>query len=109
MFLDERRLEALVRDARRIAVVGLSPRPERPSYQVARDLQRVGFTIVPVNPCGGVILGEPGYPNLETAAGAAGPIDLGDVFRRSGFVPELLSVLLQIPAPLLLRSARVRP
>ena len=100
MFPDERRLEALVRDARRIAVVGLSPRPERPSHQVARDLQRVGFTIVPVNPCGGVILGEPVYPNLETAAAAAGPIDLVDVFRRSEFVPELLPVLLQIRPPL---------
>ena len=93
---DDRRLEELVRAARRIAVVGLSPRPERPSHGVARYLQRAGFTIVPVNPSGGsIILGEPVYPNLETAAAAVGPIDLVDVFRRSEFVPALLPALLQ--------------
>jgi predicted CoA-binding protein len=93
---DDRRLEELVRAARRIAVVGLSPRPERPSHRVARYLQQSGFTIVPVNPSGGnIILGEPVYPNLETAAAAAGPIDLVDVFRRSEFVPALLPALLQ--------------
>jgi predicted CoA-binding protein len=92
---DDRRLEQLVRGARRIAVVGLSPRPERPSHRVARYLQQAGFTIVPVNPVGGVILDEPVHANLETAAAAAGPIDLVDVFRRSEFVPALLPALLQ--------------
>jgi uncharacterized protein len=93
---DDRRLGELVRSARRIAVVGLSPRPERPSHGVARYLQQSGFTIVPVNPSGGsVILGEPVYPNLEAAAAAVGPIDLVDVFRRSEFVPALLPGLLQ--------------
>jgi predicted CoA-binding protein len=92
---DERRLEELVRGARRIAVVGLSPRPERPSHRVARYLQQSGFTIVPVNPVGGIILGEPVHPDLESAAAAAGPIDLVDVFRRSEFVPALLPALLK--------------
>ncbi len=93
---NDRRLEELVRAARRIAVVGLSPRPERPSHGVARYLQQRGFTIVPVNPSGGsIILDEPVYPNLETAAAAVGPIDLVDVFRRSEFVPALLPALLQ--------------
>lgn len=94
MALDDRRLEDLVRDARRIAVVGLSPRPERPSHRVARYLQRAGFTIVPVNPVGGVILGESVHPTLQSAA-AAGPIDLVDVFRRSEFVPALFPALLE--------------
>ena len=91
---DDRRLGELVRAARRIAIVGLSPRPQRPSHGVGRYLKRAGFTIVPVNPCGGVILGEPVHPNLETAAAAAGPIDLVNVFRRSEFVPELLPAIL---------------
>jgi uncharacterized protein len=92
---DERRLEELVRGARRIAVVGLSPRPERPSHRVARYLQQSGFTIVPVNPVGGIILGEPVHPDLESAAAAAGPIELVDVFRRAEFVPALLPALLK--------------
>jgi uncharacterized protein len=93
---DERRLEELVRGARRIAIVGLSSRRERPSHRVARYLQRMGFAIIPVNPSGGIILGEPVYPNLETAAAAAGPIDVVDIFRRSELVPELLPALLEL-------------
>ena len=59
-------------------------------------MQRAGLTIIPVNPRGGVILGEPVHPNLETAAVAAGPIDLVDVFRRSEFVAALLPALLEV-------------
>jgi predicted CoA-binding protein len=93
---EERRLKELVLGARRIAIVGLSPRHDRPSNRVARYLQRSGFTIVPVNPSdGSVILGEPVHPNLETASAVAGPIDLVDVFRRSELVPALLPALLQ--------------
>ena len=105
---DEHRVEELVRDARRIAIVGLSPRHERPSHRVARYLQRAGLTIVPVNPRGGVILGEPVHPNLETAAVAAGPIDLVDVFRRSEFVAELLPALLKERPPLVWLQEGVR-
>lgn len=76
-------------------MVGLSPRPERPSHGVARYLQRAGFTIIPVHPAGGTILGEPVYPDL-IAARAAGPIDLVDVFRRSEFIPELLPAILAV-------------
>ena len=47
---DDRRLAELVRRAQRIAIVGLSPRPERPSHGVARYLQRAGYTIIPVHP-----------------------------------------------------------
>jgi uncharacterized protein len=93
---DDRRLAELVRGARRIAVVGLSPRPERPSHGVARYLQRAGFTIIPVHPSGGRILGEPVHPDLGSAASAAGPIDLVNVFRRSEFVPDLLAPILQV-------------
>lgn len=91
---DDARLAELVRSARRIAIVGLSPRPERPSHGVARYLQRAGYKIIPVHPAGGTILGEPVHPDLVSAAAVAGPIDLVNVFRRSEFVPELLPALL---------------
>jgi predicted CoA-binding protein len=88
-------------------VVGLSPRPERPSHGVARYLQRAGYTVVPVHPAGGIILGEPVYPDL-IAARAAGPIDLVDVFRRSEFIPELLPAILAVRPSLVWLQQGVR-
>lgn len=89
------RIGEILRTSRRIAVVGLSPRPERPSHGVATYLQQVGYTIIPVRPTGTSILGEPVQPTLRAAA-AAGPIDIVDVFRRSEFVPALLEDLLAV-------------
>lgn len=93
---EDLRVAELVRSARRIAVIGLSPRPERPSHGVAKYLQRAGYKIIPVHPAGGTILGEPVYPDLLSAAAAAGPIDLVDVFRRSEFVSGLLPAILEV-------------
>ena len=106
--VDDQRLAELVRRAQRIAVVGLSPRPERPSHGVATYLQRAGFTIIPVHPSGGRILGEPVHPDLVTAASAAGPIDLVNVFRRSEFVPDLLAAILQVRPALVWLQQGVR-
>jgi predicted CoA-binding protein len=91
----EAELAEILRTARRIAVVGLSPKPERPSHSVAAYLQRVGYEIVPVHPAGGVTLGARVHPDLRSAA-ATGPIDIVDIFRRSEFVPALLDDLLAI-------------
>jgi hypothetical protein len=74
-------LRALLRDARTIAVVGCSPKAERPSHTVARYLQRAGYRMVPVNPGHAEILGERCYPSL-TAAARDVRIDVVDVFRR---------------------------
>ncbi len=94
---DERAtLGPLLRESRTIAVVGLSPRPERPSHAVAAYLQRAGYRIVPVRPGGATILGEPSYPDLRSAAAAVSPIDIVDIFRRSEAVPSLLDDLLAI-------------
>ena len=75
-------LRALLRDARVVAVVGLSPNPARPSHSVARYLQQTGYQIVPVNPFHREILGAPSYPSLAAAA-RDHAIDVVDVFRRS--------------------------
>jgi predicted CoA-binding protein len=92
---DRARLRELVGNARRIAVVGLSPKPERPSHSVAAYLQRAGYTIIPVHPAGGITLGEPVHPDLRSAA-VTGPIDIVDVFRRSEHIPALLEQLLEV-------------
>jgi predicted CoA-binding protein len=79
---DENPLRSLLRRARTIAVVGLSPNPARPSNSVARYLQGAGYRIVPVNPGHDEILGEKSYRTLSDAA-RAHAIDVVDVFRRS--------------------------
>jgi len=75
-------LRALLREVRTIAVVGLSPKRDRPSHGVARYLQGAGYHIVPVNPGHEEILGERSYPTLAAAA-REHAIDVVDVFRRS--------------------------
>lgn len=83
-------LRDLLATVRVVAVVGLSPKPSRPSHQVAAYLQEVGYRIVPVHPAGGKILGEPVYPNVSAAADAVGGLDLVDVFRRPEALPDLV-------------------
>lgn len=105
---DRTRLADLVRNARRIAVVGLSRKPERPSHGVAAYLQRVGYTIVPVHPAGGVTLGEPVHPDLRSAAAAAGPIDIVNIFRRSEHIPALLEQILEVRPQLVWMQLGIR-
>lgn len=84
------RAREIVRTARRIAILGLSPNPSRPSYGVAAYLQSAGYQIIPIRPDGGSILGEPVAASVSAAAGE-GPIDIVDVFRRSEYLPEHLA------------------
>lgn len=72
-------IKALLQRIRTVAVVGLSPDPDRPSYSVAMYLQSVGYRIVPVRPGGGEILGEKAYPRLSDIPF---PVDAVDIFRR---------------------------
>lgn len=82
-------LRQLLRHARRIAVVGLSPKPDRPSHGVAAYLQRQGYRIYPVNPtaAGLTILGRPVYASL---AELPEPPDIIDVFRRAQHVSAVV-------------------
>ena len=73
--------------ARTIALVGASPRPERPSNLVMRYLLREGYRVIPVRPVGPQeILGQ---PRVSSLAEIEEPIDLVDVFRRSEFCPDV--------------------
>ena len=74
-------------DARRIAVVGLSDDPSRPSYDVASYMKSAGKEILPVNPNHKTVMGLPCYPSL---AAVPGPIDLVDVFRRPEFCADVV-------------------
>ncbi len=96
--LDDATLTELLRKARTIAVVGLSPKPHRDSHRVAAYLQRAGYLIIPVTPKQGEILGETPVPELGAIAG---PVDIVDVFRRPEFVPPIAEQAAAIGAGLL--------
>jgi predicted CoA-binding protein len=87
---------SILRDAKRIAVVGLSPKPERPSHSVSRYLQRAGYTVVPVRPATvEPILGEPVQPDLRAAA-RSGSIDIVNVFRQPAALPALVDDIIAV-------------
>ncbi|GBE14536.1 hypothetical protein BMS3Abin14_00580 [bacterium BMS3Abin14] len=81
--LHEMTVEQILKTYRTIAVVGLSPKPDRPSHGVAAYLQSRGYRIVPVRPGTDEILGEKAYPSLKDIPF---PVEIVDVFRRSDTV-----------------------
>lgn len=101
-------LGALLRGARTIAVIGLSPNPRRPSHAVAAYLQEAGYRIVPVRPGVPSVLGATSYPDLASAVTAEGPIDVIDIFRRSDALPELAPALLAAKPKLVWMQVGVR-
>ncbi len=72
-----------------VAVVGISPKEDRPSYRVASYLQSNGYRIIPVRPDGETILGEKVSRNLSEIPQEI-EIDVVDIFRRSGDVPPVV-------------------
>ncbi len=91
-------IKRLLETAKTIAVVGLSPKADRPSNGVSRGLQHFSYRIVPVNPGHAELLGEKAYPDLLSVPG---PIDLVDVFRAPEYVPEIVEQCLARKFPAL--------
>lgn len=77
----------MLRNIRSIAVVGLSPNVDRPSFRVAQGMQQLGYRIIPVRPKIAAVLGEQAYPDL---ASVPHKIDLVNVFRAPEHVPALV-------------------
>jgi uncharacterized protein len=86
---------ALLRSSKTIAVVGLSSKPRRPSYEVASYLQSAGYRIIPVNPNETEVLGEKCYARLEDVPV---PVDIVDVFRRPDQVAPIADSAIAIHA-----------
>lgn len=85
----------ILRDYRRIAMVGLSGNERRPSYFAAVYLQAAGYEVIPVNPRADVILGQKAYGSLSEIPG---PVDVVDVFRPSAAVPPIVDEAIAIGA-----------
>lgn len=90
-------IATILESCRTVAVVGLSPKPHRDSYQVARYMQAQGWRIVPINPNASEILGEKAYPSLTEAARHA-HIELVNCFRNSADIPPIVDDAIAIGA-----------
>ena len=87
--------ENLLRNAKTIAVVGLSSRRSRPSYGVSEYMQSKGYRIIPVNPNETEVLGEKAWASLEEIPEH---IDIVDIFRRAECVPDIVDSAIRIGA-----------
>jgi uncharacterized protein len=103
---DPAQIAQLLRAAKTIAIVGLSPKPHRESYGVAQYLQAAGYRIIPINPVVAVasdahILGERCYASLTDASNALAVgqhIDIVNIFRNSNDVPPVVDEAIAIGA-----------
>jgi uncharacterized protein len=86
---------AILKKAKRIAVVGLSDNPERTSYMVSKAMQDAGYEIIPINPLVEQVLGVKSYPTLKDIEGH---VDIVNIFRRSEFLPEIAKEFDEIDA-----------
>jgi predicted CoA-binding protein len=87
--------EKILNGYRTVAVVGLSPDPNRPSHKVASYLAQHGYEIIPVNPNAHEILGRPSYPDLQSLPQS---VEIVDIFRRSEEVMPIVDEAIKIGA-----------
>ncbi len=85
--------EAALQGVRTIAVVGLSPKPERPSHEIAKFLLERGYQVIAIRPGVDEILGLKTYPSL---AAYGKPVDVVDIFRRPEAVPGIVDEAIQL-------------
>jgi hypothetical protein len=84
---DQAEICQILHNVHRIAVVGLSPKADRPSFRVAQGMQDLGYQIIPVRPKVSAVLGELAYADLRSVPHK---IDLVNVFRAPEHVPALV-------------------
>lgn len=87
--------EKILKTYRKVAVVGLSPKPDRPSHQVASYLKEQGYRIIPVNTYAKEILGEACYTSLSSIPE---PVDVVDIFRRPEAVLPIVEEAIKLGA-----------
>lgn len=95
--MDESTIREVLENSKVIAVVGLSPKSDRPSHRVAAYLKEQGYKIIPVRPSADEILGEKAYPSLKEIPEDI-QVDVVDVFRKSEDVPPIVNQAIDIGA-----------
>ncbi len=91
---DEKKIMEILK-MKTIAVIGVSPKPDRPSNYVPKYMQEKGYKVVPIRPGLKEILGERCYRSLDEVRE---PIELVNVFRRSEFCPQIAKQAVNIGA-----------
>ncbi len=86
-------IREILENAKTVAIVGLSDKPERDSFRVASYLKEKGYRIIPVNPVKDEILGERSYPDLGSIEEH---VDIVDVFRNIEAVPGIVDEAIKI-------------
>jgi predicted CoA-binding protein len=99
--LDRDQIRELLSSPRRIAIVGASPNPIRPSHGVLLDLRSLGHHVVPINPTADEVAGLPCYPTLRAAVDATGPVEIVDVFRLPPACPAHAREAVEVGAKVL--------
>jgi predicted CoA-binding protein len=94
-FADKRVIDDILKNSRAIAVVGISDKPDRPSYNVASYMKESGYKIIPVNPTVDNVLGQKSYPDLKSIPSK---IDVVNIFRRSEAVGVIVDEAITIGA-----------
>jgi len=87
--MKDEELKEIFKNCKTVAVVGISPKEDRPSYRVASYLQSKGYRIIPVRPGGDTILDEKVYPHLMEIPKEI-EIDVVDILRKSEEVPPIV-------------------
>jgi predicted CoA-binding protein len=91
-------LRSILSNSKNVAVVGLSPKPERDSNSVAAYLIAAGYNVIPINPVIEEVLGLKSYASLEDVPV---PIDIVDVFRRPENIPDIARSAVAVGAKVL--------
>jgi uncharacterized protein len=99
--LDRAGIRDLLAAPRRIAIVGASPNPVRPSHGVLLDLRAMGHDVVPVNPTAAEVAGLRCHPTLRDAVDATGPVEIVDVFRLPSACPAHAREAVEVGAKVL--------
>ena len=86
-------IDRILKESVTVAVVGMSPRPDRPSHYVAKYLLDNGYDVIPVNPLVDEVSGLRSYPELRSIPKH---VDLVDIFRRSNQVPPIVDEAIEI-------------
>lgn len=96
------KIKDILQETKIIAVVGLSPKPKRPSHRVAKAMQEFGYSIIPVRPAVDEVLGEKAYADLESVPAALqSKIDMVDVFRAPDKISPIIDACIKLKIPLI--------
>lgn len=90
------KITRILKEAKTIAVVGLSGKSDRTSYQISQAMQQKGYRIIPINPNEDEVLGEKAYPSLRDVSDQ---IDIINVFRRSEAILPIAKEAAGLDAP----------